>query len=446
MMHFRRFSAVLPVVGLLACSGVVDDSSGRETEVGVLESELSESGIIVTRWVEQALDTVRAQNIGTPAAGRLYAMVTVAMFDAVNGIARAKGPGYEHALVAPVGAPKHACKTAAAATAAHDVLVALSPAQQPALDAALAADLAALGHSSPVVRGRAWGAHVAAAVLAQRADDGTQAAVIIPAGSAPGEHRADFDARFAHMTPFGIATAAAYPSPPPPALTSAEYTAAFDDVKVFGVQDGDPERNEISSFWLAEGGTVRETGTWLQAALVIVAERNTVRHIDSTARLFALLGMAIADGVLVSWQTKETYFTWRPTPAIREADTDGNPDTIADPTWTSRIGSPGGSPEYNSGTSTFAGAASIVIEKFYCKPSLDFCFETDGATEGPRCYDSPLEGALEAGRSRIYQGIHFQFSNEDGRRLGRALGDEVVTRRLRRVNPHGKVLPPICGR
>jgi hypothetical protein len=116
---------------------------------------------------------------------------------------------------------------------------------------------------------------------------------------------------------------------------------------------------------------------------------------------------------------KATYFTWRPTVAIREADTDGNPATEPDPAWTSRIGAVGGSPEYNSGTSAFAGAASAVIEGFYNDAALGFCFQTDKAINGPRCYSSSLEGAEEAGRSRIYQGIHFQFSNE-GRSSRRA--------------------------
>lgn len=393
------------------------------------------AGNSVTRWVEQAQQAVRAQNVGTPDAGRLYAMVTVAMYDAVNGIERARHHGHAHALVRPTGAPINGHRDAAAAAAAHAVLRALTPGQAAILDAALAAELAAAGgaNAPPVAAGREWGEYVGGQVLALRSSDGTQSALLIPAGSGPGVHRANFDARWRNMTPFGIASKSPYLSAPPPALTSAEYTAAFDDVKIYGKQDGDALRNEISNFWLAEGGTVRETGIWFQAALSIVEQQGTVDSVPQTARLFALLGMAIADAVMVSWETKATYFTWRPTIAIREADTDGNPDTVADPMWTSRIGSVGGSPEYNSGTSTFAGAASAVLEKFYCNQALSFCFVTDKATNGARCYTSALQGAEEAGRSRIFQGIHFQFSNEDGRRAGRGIGHEIVTTRLLRL-------------
>lgn len=181
---------------------------------------------------------------------------------------------------------------------------------------------------------------------------------------------------------------------------------------------------------------MREPGTWQQAALAIVEQRGTDESLPDTARLFALLGMAVADTVKLSWETKATYFTWRPTTAIRQADADGNPATVQDDLWRSRIRSVGGSPEYNSGTSSFAGAASAVIEGFYCHEAIGFSFETDLAPSGPRSYASPVEAAREAGRSRIFQGIHFQFSNEDGRRAGRAIGAEVVDTRLR----------PIAGR
>jgi hypothetical protein len=400
------------------------------------------AGNSVTRWAEQSMRTVRERNIGTPAAGRLYAMVNVAMYDAVNGIDTARRHGREHALVPALGAPVNGNRDAAVAAAAHAVLRALAPAQAPVLDAALAEDLAALGESDPpVVLGRGWGAGVGQQVVALRSADGTQSPLNIPAGSGIGEHRAVFDARYRNMTPFGITSLEPYASDAPPALTSDAYTAAFDDVKTLGGPDGDPERNEIALFWLAEGGTPRETGTFLQALIAIVEERGTVGNLSDTARLFALVGMAIADSVAVVWNTKAEYFTWRPFYAIREADLDGNPDTAADPSWTPRNTSIGASPEYNSGTSSFGGAASAVLEQFYCTTGISFCFATDLAPNGPRCYVSPLALAEEAGRSRIYQGIHFQFSNEDGRRAGRLIGHDVATSRLRRLAPGGEDCP-----
>jgi hypothetical protein len=395
----------------------------------------------VTRWTEHAMQSVRAANVGTPNAGRLYAMVTAAMYDAVNGIDAAQGGGREHALVPATGAPRRGNRSAAAAAAAHAVLGALVPSQMQVLDAALEADLAALT-GGDVPAGRQWGQYVGEQVVALRASDGTQVAEIIPAGSGIGEHRANFDARFRNMTPFGIHNKILHMSGPPPALTSDAYTRAFDDVKTFGQQDGDAGRDEIAAFWIAEGGTVREPGVWIQATVAIVEQQRTDRSLSDTARLLARVGMAVADAVMLGWETKATHFTWRPIFAIREADLDGNPDTTADPFWTPRNVSIGASPEYNSGLSAFGGAASAVIEAFYFPRRVSFCFATDSAPNGARCYGSPLAAAIEGGRSRIYQGIHFQFSNEDGRRTGRRVGLEIALTRLRRCfGQRGLCLP-----
>ena len=302
--------------------------------IGIAEPALAEN--TVTRWAEQSLQAVRAANVGTPNAGRLYAMVNVAMYDAVNGIDAARHRfGREHALVPTVGAPRAGSRNAAAAAAAHAVLVALVPSQQAALDAALAADLAA-AQDGDLVAGEIWGRYVGEQVVTLRATDGTAMALTIPAGTAVGEHRAAFDARFRNMTPFGVRNIDRYRSGPPPALTSEAYAQAFNDVKTLGQQDADAERNAIAQFWLVEGGTTREPGTWIQALVAIVEQMRTDRSLSDTARIFARVGMAIADGVAASWDTKATFFTWRPFFAIREADLDGNPDTDADPAWTPR--------------------------------------------------------------------------------------------------------------
>ena len=197
--------------------------------IGIAEPALAEN--TVTRWAEQSLQAVRAANVGTPNAGRLYAMVNVAMYDAVNGIDAARNRfGREHALVPTVGAPRAGSRNAAAAAAAHAVLVALVPSQQAALDAALAADLAA-AQDGDLVAGEIWGRYVGEQVVTLRATDGTAMALTIPAGTAVGEHRAAFDARFRNMTPFGVRNIDRYRSGPPPALTSEAYAQAFNDVK-----------------------------------------------------------------------------------------------------------------------------------------------------------------------------------------------------------------------
>ena len=398
---------------------------------GLLLPDTASAANTVTRWAEHAEQAVRVANVGTPNAGRLYAMVTVAMYDAVNGIDVAHGDGRQHALVPATGAPPNGSHNAAAAAAAHAVLVDLVPAQTQYFDAALLAELAA-ATDGDMMAGRQWGEYVGKQVVVLRSNDGTQAAEIIPAASGLGAYRADFDARFRNMRPFAIRSIAPYMSEPPPDMTRDAYATAFEDVKRFGQQDANRERDEIALFWLAEGGTVRETGIWIQAAVAIVDQLGTDRSVSDTARLFARLGMGIADAVAVTWATKATYFTWRPFHAIREADLDGNPATVPDRSWTPRNNSIGASPEYNSGTSAFGGVASMIIEAFYFPRIVSFCFATDLAPNGKRCYSSPLDAAKEAGRARIYQGIHFQFSNDDGRDAGRRIGREIALTTLRR--------------
>jgi hypothetical protein len=181
----------------------------------------------VTRWVEHALEAVRSHNVGTPNAGRLYAMVMVAMYDTVNGIDRARnddddeGGGREHALVPPTNAPINGHRDAAAA--AHAVLVALTPDQVLELDAALVAELevAGGGDKPHVAAGRDWGEYVGQQVVALRSTDGTQTAQNIPTCSRfnnsvacePGEFHTSFDARWRNMTPY----LPAQPRPEPPA-------------------------------------------------------------------------------------------------------------------------------------------------------------------------------------------------------------------------------------
>jgi hypothetical protein len=442
---------------------------------GLLLPQPALAGNGVTRWIDLALRAVAAQDIGTPNAGRLYAMVTVAMYDAVNGLDTAGHCGRQHALVPPSDALAGGARDVAAAAAAHAVLVdpqfGLSAARKAELDAALDADIAAaggLGHPG-VVGGRDWGVSVGQQVVSQRATDGTQSAETIPAGSECGVFRASWDARWRNMAPFGVDDLTQFPeSPAPPALTDSEYTEAFNDVKTCGsnsptldLRCADPttpaERAEISSFWQAETRTVRETGLWFLALAEIVEQEDTVASLSDTARLYALVGMAVADAVRSSWRAKHADNTWRPFHAIREASRDdllcdGNPDTLGDETWQPRIfPSIGTTPEWNSGTATFAGAASSVIRKFYRQrsPISPFCFDTfqsgpleatlvdafgPPTTSAPRCYETASQTADEAGRARIFQGIHFQFSNQSGHDNGETIGTYIAKNRLGRLD------------
>jgi hypothetical protein len=241
------------------------------------------------------------------------------------------------------------------------------------------------------------------------------------------------------MTPFGIATADLHEAPPPPALTSVEYTASFIDAKAVGTADGDPVSGEIATFWGGGLGTPGEAAHWLEAAIAIAEQYSVVRSLAATARLYALIGMATADGSLVTHDAKADYFTWRVVPAIREADIDGNPETTADPAWVPRTGTGNlTTPEYTSGAASYAGAAAAIIEQFLCD-EVTFCFAT-AVADGERCYASPDQSAEEAGRARVLQGSHFQFAVDAALAQGRGVGEEIATTRLLRSGSgdHGR--------
>ncbi len=395
----------------------------------------SEEGAIVLDWVETAFEVVRTQSVGTPAAGRLYAMTFAAMFDAVNGIGGRRGPAFQHAIVPPDGSPRRANRQAAAAAAAHAVLSGLAPGAQELLDEALEVSTASL--RGRVAAGLAWGRFVGERTLAVRSVDGTQVAdVVTPPSADPGVFRTTFDRRYANMEPFAIDSSAPYLlGEPPPALTSAEYAAGENEIFVKGSEeDDDPRRQAIALQWETPSGTIRPTGSAIQGAVALARSECTDRQLLPTARLFALVGMAVADTLIPIWHDKAAYLSWRPKPAIQRADEDGNPSTTHDPDFQTRFGSTGGSPEYPSGQAAFTSAVATVLEGFYEDRHLRWCFGSDANPAG-RCYRSARDMGDEGGLSRVFQGVHFRFTVEASRPVGTGVGREVVETALRR-NTH----------
>jgi membrane-associated phospholipid phosphatase len=379
-------------------------------------------GDAVRAWTDVALDTVRAVNASDAQAARLYAMVEVAMYDAVNGLPTTVDR-HAPAFVAPVpgaaGDP-----VAAAAGAAHDVLAALYPARASAYDARLATDLASVTAPGQATLGRDWGGRVAARVLDARSSDGSAPAESQAPGSGPGEFRASWSGvQFRRLAPFAIADPGTYVSAGPPAMTSDAYAAAFAEVKEVGnAAVPDAARLATYRFWALGSNSVQPPGAWLRVAEGL----SRGLGIAGTARLLAVEAMAMADTVAPTYATKYLYRSWRPTTAIREADTDGNAATAADPSWSPRGGTQGSSPEHWSGHSSFSAAAATALAGLLCTDGVTFALDT-GAGE-TRTYASLAAAAAEAGRSRVYGGLHFEFSNQAGLAAGRAIAAEVLAK------------------
>jgi hypothetical protein len=365
----------------------------------LLAQDVRTAGNVATVWINQALDAVRggipAINTGTPGAARMYAMVNAAMYDAVNGIDRARNTSnLKQWLVSASSAPAEGSPEHAAAAAAHAVLVALFPARESTLNAALVPDCP-LPITDASEAGCRWGRQVGIAVVDARAKDGTQNSESLPGGTGAGVFPRTFSGtQFKDMSPFGVRSIEPYHSDGPPDLASEEYAESFNEVRDIGsATDTDPERAAIARHWRAEGGTIRETGLWLKAALNIAEDQATISSVSDTVRLFALLGIAVADAVKASWIDKFEHRHWRPGDAIRQAELDGNDDTAQDPSWNPR--------------------------DVTCAPETPL-----------RSYTGFKEAALEAGRSRVYGGIHFQYSIEAGYEAGKAIAREILRTRL----------------
>jgi membrane-associated phospholipid phosphatase len=383
----------------------------------------------VRSWNEQALATARRVPLSDARAARLYAMVNVAMYDAVNGILwhRGNDDRRHEAIVDPVDAPPDGDEYAAAVGAAHAVLSGEHPALAADYDTQRDADLARLQPNQRTDSGFAWGRHVGGEVRAARQNDGSSPNEPGPIGSGVGHFRDRWSgAQFRKLAPFAIDDPSEYVGDGPAALESENYRKAFDIVKDLG--DGrkqDQQKLDTFQYWSLGNGTSQPPGAWIQVALRVTESRP--QELADAARLFALVGIAMADTVGPTVATKYKYLHWRPATAIHEAADDGNDATDPDGEWVQRAPNIGTSPEYTSGHSSFSAAGAGALAGFFCTDDIGFTLVTDSAPgRVARSYPSFSAAAAEAGVSRIYGGIHFPFSNEEGLAAGRAIAAEVL--------------------
>lgn len=393
----------------------------------------------VYRWNELALDAVRSGFMSDVQAARVYAMVNVAMYDAVNGIETRRGAKRAQALVSAGNAPRDGSLNAAASAAARAVLTSLRPDLAGVYTAQHKADLDALRNGNAKRDGAAWGASVGNQVVALRTNDGSAISEIQAANTGVGQFRASWSGtQFRNLKPFAINNPSAYVQSGPPALNSVAYATAFNEVKTVGNGAiNNPTSLEIFNFWASKAGTSQPAGEWVKVALSLVRKKDL--SIQDSARLMALMGIGMSDAVAPTITTKFNFKHWRPVTAIREASTAVNPATVPDATWVPRAGLPGGtSPEYISGHSSFAAVGGTILRNFFCDDSIRFSLQTDvpataTTPNSTRTFDTFTEAANESGRSRILGGVHFEFSNQDGMKLGRGVALEVLDTALLRT-------------
>src|SRR3989442_3705183 len=317
------------VAGLVLSSALATKANGNAANGS------SASGAIVIAWNKELLHIVQTPG-SQPATihpTRSYAILHAAIYDAVVSITK-DAPAY----LFSVSAPSSARADAAAAQAGHDTLVALYPKWKAALDQQLAAELATIPDGAGKQQGIQVGQAVAARLIGMRANDGSAATPqpFVP-GNQPGNYQltppkfaAPVFTNWANVTPFVLNNAAQFRPGPPPAVTSQAYAQALNEVESLGQNTSTtrtPEQTVIGKFWAGPPWNL-----WNE-----IAENAALAHhtnLETTARLFAVLNLSLADSVIAFYDAKYHYQLWRPVTAIREAKTAGNPAVVGDPTWT----------------------------------------------------------------------------------------------------------------
>jgi len=395
---------------------------------------------VVLDWNAIAVDTAILNGANPIAQARYAAIVQLAVFEAVNSITGNYKP-YLGTIVAPAGASPDA----AAAQAAHDVLLAYFVNSQTTLDSQLAATLALIPNGQAKTDGITTGKAAAAAMIALRANDGSSPLTLYtPGPPVPGAYQATPSCpvisgvargaffNWQNVTPFGIPDAHAYLLPPPPALTSYQYSRAYNEVKEFGSltsTDRPVDRSNVALYYAASS----PTQVFNQAARQVAQER--YHSLSENARALALINMAISDSLVASFYNKYYYVFWRPETAIHAGGSDGNPKTAGDPTFAPFIVTPC-FPSYPSNHGSGSGGAAEVLRRLYGEAGHLITLSNPAVPSIVLQYIRFGQITNDISDARVYGGIHFRTDQDAGATLGRAIGTAVLKNNLRPVHDH----------
>ena len=412
----------------------------RRIIVGVVAVLLMSSGMasadVVLHWNAIMLNTIGAEN---PFAQTRFAAIThTAVFEAVNSIT-----GDYEPYLGTINAPPGASAKAAAVAAAHIVLKNYFPSSAVNLDLARATSLAVIPDGQAKDDGIAVGEAAAAAMIANRASDGSAVPEFyMPHSANPGEWQptpplcppaGGIFLHWRNLTPFAIRKADQFRSSPPPPLTSNKYSKAYNEVKVVGELNSTArpqDRTDVARF-----ATAGATRIWNQAASQASAAQG--KSLSENARAFALLNMAMNDGLISVMDTKYHYVLWRPYTAIRAGDTDGNRKTDPDVAWMTFIDTPC-FPSYPSAHASASYAARTIAEKIFGSKGHDIKLSHPNFPDVILHYSKFSQMTDDIDDARVYGGIHFRFDQEAGARQGHQVGSYVYKNNLRRCNNHDK--------
>lgn len=414
-------ATVFSVLGITLGLTITSDISAQNAVADwhtVLESNVAGSG--------------RKNAVALP----FYAYVDVAMYDAVASIDRRYQP-----FAVRVHAPRGASKDAAAARAAHDVLVHYLPSRAATLDAALATSLALIPDGPSKTDGIQVGQSVAASWLAQRVGDGLEAPIVYTPGHGPGiwEPVPTFPAPppntpaapvgvwMTQFKPFALESADQFLDdvPPPPALTSRTWARDFNLTKDYGALNSTvrtAQQTEIGKFWTDDAAA-----QYSRAFRGLIASENL--NTAESARLGAMYSVVASDSVTACMNAKYHFAFWRPYTAIHDADTDGNPATVPDPDWIPLAVTPG-HPEYPANHGCVTEAVMDTLAAFFETDEITFSVNS-AVTGTTHTFESFDDVVTEVDNARIYGGMHYRHSVKEGNRLGRKVAEHILKRHFR---------------
>ena len=380
---------------------------------------------VVTDWNVKAGEIVVAAKLGTPPANRVLAIVQTAVYEATNAITKrypASGP--------PVEAAPGASVEAAIAAANRATLAQLVPSQQTAIDAAYQAALAMLTDGPAKTAGIAAGEKAAAAILARRANDGSETGETYRPHTTPGAYVPTVIpvySQWPQREPWLMTSPAQFRPGPPPTLASEVWTRDYNEIKAIGAKGSTrrtAEQTAIARFWESTMPTIYH-GVVRSVAVV------PGREVTQNARLFAAVTQAIDDAMIAIFDAKYHYNFWRPITAIRNGDIDGNDATERDAAWTPFIDTPM-HPEYPCAHCIVASTVGTVLQaEIGTGPTPTLTTTSDTAMGAARSWTNIDDFIQEVANARIYDGVHYRNSTEVGTAMGKNTGALAVTKYLR---------------
>jgi hypothetical protein len=383
---------------------------------------------VIIDWNTRADAIATEKRLAPPVQGRGLVMMHVAMFEAQNAIDRRYQP-YRLSLVAD----RNTSREVAAATAGHDVLLALYPDQKAALDALLEQTMTAVPDGPPRERALILGHKAAAEILELRKDDGAAAPDTYRPLTQPGQYVPTapvFSAGVGAWSPWVMTRGDEFRPPPPPALTSAVWTRDLNEIREIGGLNStlrSEEQTTVARFWFVTGA---------RAWNPMVAQLAVAKQLDllDCARLFALTSLASMDAFIAVFEAKYHYNFWRPVTAIRNADQTGNPATPRDAGWLP-LGETPMHPEYPCAHCITSSAVAAVMRDILGEDIGTLTLTSATAPGVTRRWTRLDDYVNEVSNARVWAGFHYRFSTEVGRDMGRKIGELTVATQLRPLKP-----------